>query len=95
MYTNMADIASHSSQKAVWHLSYSNHNIFDYIYRNILVLFRLANKEHQMIFWGKKHYKKCSDIPKTLNNKTACYSPSFTLPETNHDSRVYSVAVVM
>ena len=49
--------------------------IFGYTYLNILVLFRLLNKEHQMIFWYKNYKKIYSDILKTLKNKTVSGNP--------------------
>jgi hypothetical protein len=49
---------SQSSKKPVLHFSCSNPNIFDYDDLNILGLFGILNKEHQMIFWYKKKVRK-------------------------------------
>jgi len=54
----MSDITSHYSQTAVLHFSCSNRNILEHSYVNMLNLFRLPNKEHQLIFWRKESLEK-------------------------------------
>jgi hypothetical protein len=54
----VSDVTGYFSWKPVSRFSCSNHCVFDYIYLNILGLFRLLNKEHRTIFWYKKTSEK-------------------------------------
>jgi hypothetical protein len=75
----VSDITPHFSQKPVLYFSCSDHCIFDYIYLNILGLFRLLNKEHRMRLW----YKQLRKIVLTyqVHRKTKRYpaSPALNL----------------
>ena len=77
----VSDVTSHSSQKDVLQFSSSDRGIFNHILPNILGLFGLLNKEHQMIFWCKKKNSRKIVLTYKKLRKTKRYPkiPSLTL----------------